>query len=111
MLVISLIIRTASLTFPVGTRLKPVSLSFTTQIQLNEMGGGAVVQLSSAPSGELIVKTNENQWDECEGTLLAVRCVFVIVLLSLVRSRSVTIGTMRRAFRGSIFAMCCIDTT
>ncbi len=60
----------AALSFPVGSRLKPVSLQFSLQVELEGYGRRQALVLQSDASGELIVKTNENQWDETEGTLL-----------------------------------------
>jgi hypothetical protein len=60
----------AQLSFPIGSRLKPVAVKFSLQVELGGIGGDQALALESDVSGELIVKTNENQWDETEGTLL-----------------------------------------
>jgi hypothetical protein len=59
------------LKFPNGTRKKTVRMKFLTKIQIRDhYGVSHTVQLESAPTKPLVVKTNENQWHEAEGTLL-----------------------------------------
>jgi hypothetical protein len=100
-----LIAKFTSLTFPVGSRLAPLQMQFTSSVPVaisadDARGSGmpldnaasaaaarrgkasaaaALAHTAATPvtatatseaSGELIVKTNENQWDECEGVLL-----------------------------------------
>jgi len=76
--------RFTALTFPHGSRLKSIQLKYgvkvfvspdSNDVSTSNSGRRSAardteVQLESELSGDLIVKTNENQWDECEGALL-----------------------------------------
>jgi len=59
------------LRFPQGTRLKPVRLHFSVQLQFAQSAGTVgVVSADSEPSHPFVVLTNENQWDVAAGSLL-----------------------------------------
>jgi hypothetical protein len=59
------------LKFPNGTRKKAVTLKFVSTVTVRDhFGTTHTFLLESNPSKPLVVKTNENQWHEAEGTLL-----------------------------------------
>eukprot|EP00179_Madagascaria_erythrocladioides_P031893 CAMPEP_0198327408 /NCGR_PEP_ID=MMETSP1450-20131203/14683_1 /TAXON_ID=753684 ORGANISM="Madagascaria erythrocladiodes, Strain CCMP3234" /NCGR_SAMPLE_ID=MMETSP1450 /ASSEMBLY_ACC=CAM_ASM_001115 /LENGTH=314 /DNA_ID=CAMNT_0044031455 /DNA_START=15 /DNA_END=955 /DNA_ORIENTATION=+ len=62
--------RFGALTFPHGTRLRTTRMTFRAQVQAALLGHTELLNLESNVSGDLVVKTNENQWDECEGILM-----------------------------------------
>jgi len=59
------------LKFPEGTRKKVIRVKFSGTVQVTLPNGNIQdILLDSAPTAPIIVKTNENQWDEAEGILL-----------------------------------------
>jgi len=59
------------LKFPNGTRLKSIRLKFSTDLNLpDRLGNIHPISFESAPTGAIVVKTNENQWFESEGILI-----------------------------------------
>lgn len=58
--------------FPYGTRKRIIRVQFSLDIEVKHLLTNAIYtdKIVSAPSKSIIVKTNENQWEESEGFLL-----------------------------------------
>lgn len=61
-----------NIVFPFGTRKRVIRMKFNVNVEIHHKFTGETfsIQLESSPTKPIIVKTNENQWEESEGILL-----------------------------------------